>query len=236
MKEDVAALVAAQPLPVPTLALNSLAGDTPPPSCSSSRSTRSRRPARRRRRIAADGHVRGIALFPRNAWGERAARGVHGRAAGGRRRAGGRSQFYDPAARDFSGPLRAALGRYGGAGDRTAKGAPVRRDAAAEARDGPQFAFIAAPRRRRRGRSARSCDSRWPTTLPVYATSDAWDPAARAVPDLDGLTFPEMPWILHAGLGAPELWEVLQATVRGRARPAAPLCVRLRCLPVCCAA
>ena len=54
--------------------------------------------------------------------------------------------------------------------------------------------------------------------LPVYATSDAWDPAARSMPDLDGLTFPEMPWILHAGLGAPELWQVLHGDDSSGAR------------------
>jgi outer membrane PBP1 activator LpoA protein len=58
--------------------------------------------------------------------------------------------------------------------------------------------------------------------LPVYATSDAWDPSARAAVDLDGLSYPEMPWILHAGQGAPALWDVLQrewsAEGRGRLR------------------
>ena len=58
--------------------------------------------------------------------------------------------------------------------------------------------------------------------VPVYATSDAWDPGPRAVPDLDGLILPEMPWILSAGNGAPVLWEALQgewaAAGRGRLR------------------
>jgi outer membrane PBP1 activator LpoA protein len=58
--------------------------------------------------------------------------------------------------------------------------------------------------------------------LPVYATSDALEPSTRAVPDLNGLTFPEMPWILYAGVGAQEFWDVLQAdrsaAVRGRLR------------------
>jgi outer membrane PBP1 activator LpoA protein len=30
--------------------------------------------------------------------------------------------------------------------------------------------------------------------LPVYATSDAWDPSTHGATDMDGLTFPEMPW------------------------------------------
>ena len=114
-----------------------------PHSCSSSRSTRSRKPARRPGASPQDGHVRGIALFPRSTWGDRLYEAFTAelRATGVELAA---AQFYDPGARDFSAPLRAALGRFGGAGDRTAKGEPVRRDAAAEARDGPQFAFIAA--------------------------------------------------------------------------------------------
>ena len=59
-------------------------------------------------------------------------------------------------------------------------------------------------------------------TVPVYATSDAWDPGVRSVPDLDGLTYPEFPWVLHGGQGAPELWELLgrqwSARARGRVR------------------
>ena len=58
--------------------------------------------------------------------------------------------------------------------------------------------------------------------LPVYATSDAWDPSARSAGDLDGMTFPEMPWILSGGQGATALWAVLQgdwaAEGRGRLR------------------
>lgn len=58
--------------------------------------------------------------------------------------------------------------------------------------------------------------------LPVYATSDAWDPAPRAVPDLDGMVYPEFPWVLQGGEGARGLWEVLQhewaANARGRVR------------------
>jgi hypothetical protein len=56
--------------------------------------------------------------------------------------------------------------------------------------------------------------------LPVYATSDAMDPGLRTVPDLDGLVYPEMPWILYGGLGAPELWDVLRSewATAGRGR------------------
>jgi uncharacterized protein len=220
MKEDVASLIATQTLPVPTLALNALPIDLPPPFLFQFALDPEHEARAVARRIARDGRVHGIALFPRNAWGERvhAAFTEEARAAG---LALTSIQFYDPAAQDFSGPLRAALGRFGGAGDRDAKGTPVRRDGAAEALNGPQFAFLAA--------SAASTRALLPQlrfqmayALPVYATSDALEPSARAVPDLDGLTFPEMPWILYAGVGAQDFWDVLHASpsaaVRGRLR------------------
>jgi outer membrane PBP1 activator LpoA protein len=206
-KEELAALVGSQSLPLPTLALNALGGAAPPAFLFQFALDPEQEARAAARRIAEDGYLRGIALFPRSTWGDRLfeaftaelqSTGIELTSA----------QFYDPAERDFSGPLRTALGRYGGAGDRNAKGEPVRRDAVAEARDGPQFAFIAASAQTARAirpqlRFQMSYD------LAVYATSDAWDPATRSATDLEGLTFPEMPWILHAGQGAPELWQVL---------------------------
>ncbi len=219
-KDDVA-LVAAGQLPVPTLALNAYSAEGPPPFLFQFTLDPEQEARETARRIAADGHVRGIALFPRSAWGERvqsafaAELQVLGVELSG-------AQFYDPGARDFSGPLRAALGRYGGAGDRGKNGQPApARDGGAESMAGPQFAFLAANAQTARAlrpqlRFQMSYD------LPVYATSDAWDPSTRVASDLEGLTFPEMPWILHDGEGASALWGVLQrewvSEGRGRLR------------------
>jgi hypothetical protein len=220
-KDDVATLAASQTFPVPTLALNTYAGTGAPPAYLYQFTLDPEQEAREvARRIAADGHLRGIALFPRNPWGERvyAAFTAELQAAGITLTG---AQYYEPGTRDYSGPLRAALGRFGGAGDRTDGKPAPRRDAAAEARDGPQFAFIAAT-----AQSARALrpQLRFQMTydVPLYATSDAWDPSTRAAADLEGMTFPEMPWILGDGQGAPALWEVLQrewaAEGRGRLR------------------
>jgi outer membrane PBP1 activator LpoA protein len=54
--------------------------------------------------------------------------------------------------------------------------------------------------------------------LPVYATSDAWDPSQRGDADMDGLMFPEMPWLLYAGQGAVELWNTVQTSWKTSAR------------------
>lgn len=227
LKEEIAAVVNAQPsgLPVPTLALNSgIAPGQAPPAFLYQFALDPEHEARAvARRIAEDGLTRGIALFPANSWGQR----VHDAFVDELQRAGtvmlASPQFYAPGAKDFSGPLRAALGRFGGAGDRPAnRTRPLPgRDPAAERAAGPQFAFIAATPQAAR---AIRPQLRFQMTydLAVYSTSDAWEPSVRAAADLEGMTFPEMPWLLDAGQGAPELWDALQqdwsARVRGRMR------------------
>jgi outer membrane PBP1 activator LpoA protein len=218
-KDDIAVIAAGQ-LPVPTLALNSYTGASAPPFLFQFTLDPEQEAREAARRIAADGHSRGIALFPRSPWGERlyAAFTAELQATGVELLG---AQYYDPGTRDFSGALRAVLGRYAGAGDRKGGQPAQQRDATAEAGSGPQFAFIAATAQAAR---ALRPQLRFQMTydLPVYATSDAWDPSARAASDLDGMTFPEMPWILHDGQGATALWGVLQrewaSEARGRLR------------------
>ncbi len=219
-KEEVEALVAAQQLPVPTLALNTYPGATPPAFLFQFSLDPEEEARAVARRIAADGHVRGIALFPRSSWGER----LHAAFTNELQATGvalTSAQFYEAGARDFSGPLRAALGRFGGAGDRPDNKPAPRRDPITEARDGPQFAFVAASAATARALKPQ-LRFQMAYDLPVYATSDAWDPGTRAGADLEGMVFPEMPWILFGGQGANELWNVLQddwaAAGRGRVR------------------
>ncbi len=213
-KDDIAVIAAGQ-VPVPTLALNSYAGATVPFlfQFTLDPEQEARETARR---IAADGHKRGIALFPRSSWGERLyAAFTAEMQANGVELTG--AQYYDPGTRDYSSTLRAALGSYAGAGDRKSGQPAQQRDSIAEAGSGPQFAFIAATAQAAR---ALRPQLRFQMTydLPVYATSDAWDPSTRAASDLDGMTFPEMPWILHDGQGATALWTVLQREWAGEAR------------------
>jgi hypothetical protein len=223
-KEEIAAVIASQPagLSVPTLALNAIA--TPcatAPAFLFQFALDPEQEARAvARRIAADGLTRGIALFPDNAWGQR----LHTAFAQELQATGSvtllSAQFYAPGARDYSGPLRAALGRYGGAGDRSTSSnqpASTARNAAAEQASGPQFAFVAATPQAAR---AIRPQLRFQMTydLPFYTTSDAWDPSVRAAADMEGMVFPEMPWLLHGGQGAPELWDAVQEDWTARAR------------------
>lgn len=226
-KEDIAAVLAAQPagLPVPTLALNAVTtqGMTAPAFLFQFALDPEQEARAVARRIAADGLVRGVALFPDNAWGQRlhAAFTEEAQATGTVTLLS--AQFYAPGAKDFSGPLRAVLGRYGGAGDRSSNASrpPPTRNATAEQANGPQFAFVAATPQAAR---AIRPQLRFQMTydLPLYTTSDAWDPSVRAAADMDGMVFPEMPWLLYGGQGAPELWDAVNdewsAQARGRLR------------------
>ena len=227
-KEEIAAVVSSQPagLPVPTLALNSVgtpAGAAAPAFLYQFALDPEQEARAVARRIATDGRVRGVALFPDNAWGQR----LHDAFVQELQAAGTvtlmSSQYYAPGTKDFSGPLRAALGHYGGAGDRSSNpNQPLPpRNPVAEQAAGPQFAFVAAT-----AQAARAIrpQLRFQMTydLPLYSTSDAWDPSVRAASDMDGLAFPEMPWLLSGGQGAPELWDAMQedwaARSRGRLR------------------
>ena len=222
MKDELAVLVAGGQFPVPTLALNTLAGGVPPAFLFQFSLDPAEEARAVARRIAADGHLRGIALFPENDWGRR----VHDafdEELGNTGVVLTAAQFYEPGARDFAAPLRAALGRFGGAGDRPVdKSKPLpKRDPLIEAREGPQFAFVAA-----NAATARAIKPqlRFQMTYPmtVYATSDAWEASSRAASDLEGLVYPEMPWVLYAGQGATELWDLLHGAWsevgRGRLR------------------
>ena len=223
-KEEITAVIASQPagLPVPTLALNSAAtapGMAAPAFLYQFALDPEQEARAVARRIADDGWVRGVALFPDNAWGQR----VHDAFVQELQAAGSvtlmSSQYYSPGAKDFSGPLRAALGRYGGAGDRSSNpNQPLPpRNAVSEQASGPQFAFVAATPQAAR---AIRPQLRFQMTydLPLYSTSDAWDPSVRAAADMDGLVFPEMPWLLYGGQGAPELWDAMQEDWAARAR------------------
>jgi outer membrane PBP1 activator LpoA protein len=205
-KDDVATLAARDDIYVPVLALNSYAGASPPPFLYRFSLDPEEEARAVARRIAADGHLRGIALFPGGEWGERVFEAFNSEAA-----AAGlvilSAQPFNPGATDFSGPLRAALGRFAGAGDRKDGKPAPKRDAVAEARDGPQFAFVAASAPVARAIKPQ-LRFQMSYVLPVYSTSDAWEPGATGVRDMNGLTFPELPWILYDGQGAPGLWDL----------------------------
>jgi outer membrane PBP1 activator LpoA protein len=174
------------------------------------------------RRIAEDGLVRGIALFPDTTWGQRVREAFTSELTAMGSVALTSAQFYGRVPGFFRTTARRprSLRWRGRTQPDPSKPLPPR-NAEAERAAGPQFAFVAATPQAAR---AIKPQLRFQMTydVPLYATSDAWDPSARSIVDLDGLVFPEMPWILYDGQGAPELWDALQqdwaAQGRGRLR------------------
>lgn len=132
------------------------------------------------RRIVADGHLSGVTLVPRSDWGQR----VHAAFADEFAAAGGTivdQADYAPSTVDFNELLRRLLQTTG------ERGSAPRPDA--------QFIFVAA--QPVHGRLVRTqLRFIYASALPMYATSDVFDAAGPGSMDLDGVTFPDMPWVL----------------------------------------
>lgn len=132
------------------------------------------------RRIAADGRMSGVTLTPQSDWGRRVlAAFVEEFAA-----AGGQvvdQADYLPSTADFNEILRRLLQTTG------QRGSSPRPDA--------QFIFVAA--QPVHGRLIRTqLRFNYASALPMYATSDIYDPEGPGNVDLDGVIFPDMPWVL----------------------------------------
>ncbi len=133
------------------------------------------------RRALADGRSAGVALGPANEWGQRVLNAFAEEFAA----LGGRlldRRVYAPGTTDYKQILTELLGiRPGPAG------AAPRADVG--------FIFFAG--QPTDGRLIRTqLRFNYAGTLPVYATSDVFDPGATSTPDLDGVVIPDMPWVL----------------------------------------
>ena len=132
------------------------------------------------RRAVADGHLAGVTLVPQSDWGRRvqAAFATELATAGG--------QLVDQAdyagdTADFNQLLQKLLRTDG------KRGSTPRPDAT--------FIFVAA--QPLAGRAIRTqLRFNYASALPVYATSDIYDPSGTSNVDLDGVIFLDMPWIL----------------------------------------
>jgi outer membrane PBP1 activator LpoA protein len=132
------------------------------------------------RRVAADGRTSGVTLVPQSDWGRR----VHAAFAEEFAAAGGQvvdQADYLPSTSDFNDTMRRLLRTTG------QRGSAPRPDA--------QFIFVAA--QPVHGRLIRTqLRFNYASALPMYATSDIYDPAGPGNVDLDGVIFPDMPWVL----------------------------------------
>ena len=152
------------------------------------------------RRILEDHHRRGVALAPAGDWGDRVLGAFRQEllAGGGELLA---TATIDASRTDFSGPVTELLG----ISDSTAR---FKRLEAArgtrlqfEPRRRGDIEFIFAPAQASTERLLRpQLRFHYAADIPTYATSDAFEPDVRANEELDGLMFPDMPWMLGGDL------------------------------------
>lgn len=222
-KDDVTAIATSGETSVLTLALNQTGDEVTRPSLMFQFALDPEDEARQvAQRVTADGRMRGLLLLPNNEWGRRVFKAfdTEMKTLGGTIAA---MRFYDPDARDYSTPitqlllidesrqransLSAAIGTH-------LEFEPRRRGDA-------QFVFVGA--QPVQGRSLRPA-LRFHLTddLPVYATSDIFEPNSEANNDLEGVIFPDMPWVISPDAVSTELRTKLSkhwpARARGRGR------------------
>ena len=219
MKEDVAALGASSEVSVLTLALNQLPDGAVPPSMLFQFSLDPEEEARQvAQRVTADGKMRGLVLLPNNDWGQRVYRAFEtelktlgGSVAGVR--------YYDTSARDYSDPIMKLLLIDESRARANALSSMLgqRLEFEPRRRGDVQFVFLGAfPAQ---GRSLRPALRFYlADDLPVYATSDIFEPDTQANNDLDGVIFPDMPWVISPDAVSTELRTTLNRYWPSRAR------------------
>jgi uncharacterized protein len=183
-KEDVAAVAPLSGGRTPVLALNFLGDSISPPrnfyQFALSPEDEARSVARR---VVADGRRNGVAIVPANDWGNRVAAAF----ADELTLLGGSvldSQRYDTSQVDFSDVIKQALQV------RAVKGEPAthRTDAA--------FVFVAAGSPGTARQILPQLKFHYAGDVPVYSTSDSFEPDPTANSDLDGMLFADMPWMI----------------------------------------
>jgi outer membrane PBP1 activator LpoA protein len=222
-KEEVTTVMEGGAVSVPTLALNQVSTGTVTPPLMFQFALNPEEEARQvAQRIIADGRARGVVLVPRNDWGQR----VHAALESSLRELGGSVvgvEYYDPSARDFSEPVTRLLlineSRARANSLMTTLG--TRMVFEPRARTDVQFIFIGA--QPQQGRSIRpALRFHLSRDLPVYSTSDIFEPEGRGNNDIEGVIFPDMPWVISPDSVSTDLRSALQrhwpVRARGRGR------------------
>ncbi|MGB6309155.1 MAG: penicillin-binding protein activator, partial [Steroidobacteraceae bacterium] len=183
-KEDVAAVVPLSGGRAPVLALNFLGDSSVTPGNFYQFSLSPEDEARAvARRAVADGRLNGVVMVPNSEWGNRVAAAfadelVH---------LGGSvldTERFETAQVDFSDAIKQAFQVH------VVKGEPAthRTDAA--------FVFVAAGSAGLARQILPQLKFHYVGDVPVYSTSDSFEPDPAANSDLDGMIFPDMPWMV----------------------------------------
>lgn len=195
----------------PILALNFLAAGEPAPDSFYQYALSPENEARSiAERLTGQGLRRGVALVPAGEWGTRvlAAFTEALRASGGEL-VGTASYF--PAEADYSAPITELL-RIDASRARHRRIEQVTGvKLAFEPRRRGDAQFIFAPAQAQTARQLRpQLRFHYAGDLPTYSTSDAYEPHPTANQDLDGLIFPDMPWMFGVGARTDSVREALR--------------------------
>jgi outer membrane PBP1 activator LpoA protein len=151
-------------------------------------------------RVLQDHHARGVAIVPADDWGARVLSAFRQELTAG----GGElidSQVIDGGRTDFSSTITSVL-RINDSTSRARRlEAVLGTKLIFEPRRRNDIGFIFAPAQANIERLLRpQLRFHYAGDIPTYATSDAFEPNPRANDDLEGLMFPDMPWMLGGDL------------------------------------
>jgi len=197
-KEDVAAVVPLSAGRTPVLALNFL-GDTVSPAANFYQFALLPEDEARMvaRRVVTDGRPNGVVIVPAGEWGNRVAAAFADelKSLGGTVLDGGR---YETSQADFSDLIKQVLQVH------VVKGEPSthRADAA--------FVFVAGTPGAVR-QILPQLKFQYAGDIPVYSTSDSFEPDPGANGDLDGLLFPDMPWMVGTDAVTDQIRDAVRA-------------------------
>ena len=222
-KDDVTAIATSGEATVLTLALNQTGDEVSVPSLMFQFALDPEDEARQvAQRAASDGRMRGLLLLPNNEWGRRVFKAFDTelKTLGGTIAA---MRFYDPEARDYSTPITQLLLIDESRARANSLSATIGTHLEFEpsARGDAQFVLVGA--QPVQGRSLRpALRFHLAEDLPVYATSEIFEPDAEANNDLDGVIFPDMPWVISPDAVSTQLRTALSkhwpTRARGRGR------------------
>jgi hypothetical protein len=200
-REEVVAAAEFSAAHAPLLALNFLPAQQPAPAQFYQYALSPEDEARlAARRILDDHHRRGVALVPAGDWGDRVLAAFNQELQGG----GGEllgTAVIDASRTDYSGSITEVLR----ISDSTARHRRLESALGTKLQFEPRrrgdIEFIFAPAPANTERLLRpQLRFHYAGDIPTYATSDAFEPDVRANQDLDGLMFPDMPWMLGGDL------------------------------------
>ena len=156
------------------------------------------------RRAIADGRANGVAIVPSGEWGSRVAAAFADelKSLGGTVLESGR---YDPAQVDFSDVIKTVMQLKATKVEKGEKPEPPthRSDAA--------FIFVAASTAGTARLILPQLKYNYSGDVPVYSTSDSFEPDPSANSDIEGMLFPDMPWMISNDPATAQIRDTVRA-------------------------